>query len=65
MGATVLTVVQGEPPSQTAPNSFRDGAGTGIPILLFLALVLFLGLSVPAPLDHLLREAAAFLEVKR
>ena len=38
---------------------------TGGPILLFMALVLLLGLYIPPPLETLLREAAASLEVKR
>jgi hydrogenase-4 component F len=65
MGATVLAVVQGNAPEQTQPNGFRDSISTGVPILLFMALVLLLGLYVPPPLDSLLREAAALLEGKR
>src|SRR6266849_3791758 len=69
MGATVLAVVQGNAPEQTHGNEmrplFRDSIGTGAPVLLFMALVLLLGLYVPPPLESLLREAAAFLEVKR
>jgi hydrogenase-4 component F len=65
MGATVLAVVQGNPPDDNEPKRFRDNAGTGVPILLFLALVLLLGLYVPPPLESLLREAAAFLEANR
>ena len=38
---------------------------TGAPILLFLALVLLLGVYIPAPLESLLREAALLVEVKR
>jgi hydrogenase-4 component F len=63
MGATVLAVVQGSAPERGAAAGFRDSIGTGAPVVLFLALVLLLGLCVPAPLDTLLREAAAFLEV--
>jgi hydrogenase-4 component F len=65
MGATVLAVVQGNAPEQTQPNGFRDSISTSVPILLFMALVLLLGLYVPPPLDSLLREAAALLEGKR
>jgi len=65
MGATVLTVVQGTAPEQKQPNGFHDSVSTGLPILLFLGLVLFLGLYIPPPLESLLRGAAAFLEVKR
>ena len=65
MGVTVLAVVQGPAPEQKQPNGFRDSVSTCAPILLFMSLVLLLGLYVPPPLDSLLREAAAFLEVQR
>src|ERR1017187_1330656 len=65
MGATVLAVVQGNPPEQEQGTSYHDTASTCVPILLFMALVLFLGVYIPVPLDTLLREAAALLEVKR
>ncbi len=65
MGATVLAVVQGNAPYSSKLKGFRDSAGTVLPILLFMALVLLLGLYIPPPLDGLLRDAAAFLEGKR
>lgn len=65
MGATVLAVVQGDPPQHTQAGGFHDSFSTGAPILLFMALVLLLGLCIPGPLESLLRDAAAFLEVKR
>ncbi len=65
MGATVLAVVQGNPPPQTASKGFHDSFRMVAPILLFMALVLSLGLYVPPPLETLLREAAAFLEAQR
>jgi hydrogenase-4 component F len=65
MGATVLAVVQGDAPVQKQANGFHDNLSTGAPILLFMALVLLLGLYIPSPLESLLRDAAAFLEVKR
>lgn len=65
MGATVLTVVQGNPIQSAEPTTFRDNLGTAGPILLFMALVLFLGLYIPPPLESLLREAATFLEANR
>src|SRR5262249_30335172 len=64
MGATVLAVVQGTPPEQKSPTGFQDGFRTGVPILLFMALVLLFGLYVPPPLEALLSEAAKFLEAK-
>jgi hydrogenase-4 component F len=62
MGITVLTVVQGTPPTAAVPKAFRDGFATGAPVVLFLALVVLLGLYIPPPFEHLLREGAAFLE---
>jgi len=65
MGATVLAVVQGNAPDLKQPSGFHDSVRTGLPILLFMALVLLLGLYVPPPLESLLREAVAFLEVRQ
>jgi len=65
MGATVLAVVQGNPADHTTDNDYHDSIATSAPVLLFMALVLLLGLYVPPPLESLLREAAAFLAVKR
>lgn len=65
MGATVLAVVQGKAPEQRNETAFHDSVGTGLPIVVFMVLVLVLGLYVPPPLESLLREAAAFLEVQR
>lgn len=64
MGSTVLAVVQGNAPKSMEVNGYHDRISTGAPVLLFMALVLLLGLYVPPPLEALLREAAAFLEVK-
>ena len=64
MGSTVLAVVQGEPPTSPKSNGFHDTFGTCAPILIFMALVLMMGLYIPPPLEALLREAAAFLEVQ-
>jgi hydrogenase-4 component F len=61
MGATVLRVVQGEPPP--APP-YREGFLTVAPPLVFLALVLLTGVYIPAPLHRLLTDAAAFLELR-
>jgi hydrogenase-4 component F len=61
MGATVMTVVQGKPSERAEATGLRDTVSTVGPGLGLLALVLMLGLYVPAPLDHLLREAAASL----
>jgi hydrogenase-4 component F len=63
MGSTVLAVVQGEPPERMATTRFHDTALTVIPVMAFLGLVLMLGLFIPAPLDALLKDAAAQVEV--
>ena len=65
MGATVLAVVQGNPPEQQGPSPFHDSLSTGGPIILFMALVVLLGVYIPPPLDSLLREAAVSLEVRK
>ncbi len=65
MGATVLAVVQGNAPEERPTNNFHDSLGTSFPIVIFLALVLLLGIYIPPPLESLLREAAASLEMKR
>jgi hydrogenase-4 component F len=65
MGTTVLAVVQGEPKEPLEAADYHDRAGTCVPIILFLCLVLLLGVYLPPPLESLLREAAASLEVER
>jgi hydrogenase-4 component F len=62
MGATVLTVVQGEPAPVPAGSFARERFLTVAPVAFLLALVLMLGVYVPRPLDTLLRAAAASLE---
>jgi hydrogenase-4 component F len=64
MGATVLTVLQGTPTKEAGSSRFRDSVSTTGPILLFLALVFLMGVYIPAPLQSLLRDAAASLELK-
>lgn len=65
MGSTVLAVVQGDPGPEAGQTGFRDRFNTSVPIALFLALLLGMGIYVPAPVESLLREAAAVLEVRR
>jgi hydrogenase-4 component F len=74
MGKTVLKVVQGRPPAEAgadaaAPDStaapvppYRDGLLTVLPLFGLAALVLLLGLYVPAPLRELLDQSVACLE---
>jgi hydrogenase-4 component F len=61
MGRTVLAMLQGEPSPEARRSGYRDGLLTGLPVALSMALVLLLGLHVPAPLERLLRSAAAQL----
>ncbi len=61
MGATVLAVVQGEPPKGIRPNEAPDSVLTVGPAMVCLALVLLLGLYIPPPVNELLRDAATFL----
>lgn len=61
MGSTVLAVVQGVPPENAKHSDYRDGFGSIAPILACVALVLILGVYLPAPVNSLLRKAAAFL----
>jgi hydrogenase-4 component F len=65
MGATVLGVVQGEPPDPADHPVYQDRLATVGPVLLFMALVLGLGLYIPSSLESLLREAAALVEGSR
>jgi len=65
MGSTVLAVVQGEPPARSDATAYRDGWLGVAPIAVLLALVLGLGLWIPAPIVALLRDAAAAVEVAR
>jgi hydrogenase-4 component F len=60
MGATVLKITLGEGP---APRSaWRDRPIASASIVGLLALVIFLGVYIPEPLDAALRDAVAWLE---
>jgi hydrogenase-4 component F len=65
MGGTTLAALQGQPPANARRTPYRDGLTTFAPSLCLLALVLLLGLHLPAPLRALLAEASAALEVGR
>ena len=56
MGATVLSVVLGEPSKTTTDGP--ETPLTVVPVAIFLVLVLILGLYIPPPLQALIREAA-------
>jgi hydrogenase-4 component F len=61
MGRAVLAVVQGNPSEGAMTVRRRDALGNIAPIVIALLLLLVLGLWIPAPLKHLLDEAAAGL----
>lgn len=60
MGATVLKLTLGDGPGPK--TSWRDRPANATPILVFLALVLLLGVYIPAPLSELLHQSVAWLE---
>jgi hydrogenase-4 component F len=64
MGRTVLAVVQGRAPTAARRTPYRDGLLTGLPILFSAALILMLGVYIPAPLNQMLHDAARYLEVR-
>lgn len=64
MGQGVLRVVQGRPPERARATAYRDGFLTGAPIVAAAALVLLLGLWIPAPLRALLEEAVRYVEAR-
>lgn len=61
MGASVLRIVQGAPPEGLEATRLGDSWLTAGPPLALLALVLALGLAVPAPLRALVASAAALV----
>lgn len=61
MGITVLKVVQGEAPEEGVRSDYRDGFLTSAPLLVFLAIVVVLGIIIPAPLKSLLEDAVSYM----
>jgi hydrogenase-4 component F len=68
MGKTVLKVVQGRGlagvPVEAMDGPYRDGFLTIAPVIALMAIVLLLGLYIPAPLNALVKDAAAYLETR-
>lgn len=62
MASTVLPMVMGNPPEDR--GAYHDQLLTVAPPLILVLAVLILGVSLPAPLHDLLREATALLEHK-
>jgi hydrogenase-4 component F len=65
MGATVLTVVQGQPSPKASSTTFRDDFATVGPGIVLIGLVLMLGVYIPGPVHALVRDAASTLEGAR
>ncbi len=61
MGSTVLAVVQGVPPEDAEGRTFRESPLKTLPIAVSLALVLVMGVWIPAPVTDLLHAAARLL----
>jgi hydrogenase-4 component F len=59
MGTIILSMVQGVPSAApTDTRSGRDTLASILPMAILTALVLWLGLHIPEPLENLLREAS-------
>jgi hydrogenase-4 component F len=63
MGATVITVVQGNPSEKASATTLRDDFSSVAPGIVLMSLVLLLGVYLPAPVDALVRDAASALVV--
>lgn len=62
MGATVLSVVQGDP-SPEADTGFRDNFWNAVPMFAALLLIVILGIWIPRPLYAFIEKAARLLQV--
>ena len=62
MGATLLSVLQGEPSPSPAKVLAPERILTVVPVIGLLAIVLMLGIYIPTPVETLLRAAALSLE---
>ncbi|GFO55543.1 hydrogenase [Geomonas sp. Red276] len=61
MASTVLPLVMGKIPEDIERTPYRDAVPTVLPPLVLMAVVLVLGLWIPAPLQALVTEAAGLL----
>ena len=64
MGTTVLQVVQGRAPAEVRHTPYRDSILTAAPIVACMAIVLLLGIYIPAPLNHMIEDVVRYLEVQ-
>lgn len=62
MGVTMVSISFGPPSDEETPAGYHDSIGTGLPILLCMALVLLLGLYNPPQFVSLVEEAVRALE---
>lgn len=60
-GIKVISFSLGQPSTADTPVGYHDSLGTGLPILLFMALVLLLGIYSPPALHAQLEEASLLL----
>jgi hydrogenase-4 component F len=63
-GATVMSMVFGQPSPAADNTRHQDSPATIVPILGFAILIFVLGVYLPPPLEKLLNEAASFLEMR-
>lgn len=61
MGITVLKVVQGRQSQDIAGTPYRETALTTVPVLVFMAVVIMLGVYIPPFLRDMLDQAIQFL----
>ena len=65
MASTVLPVVMGKTSPSVAKSRYRDRLLTVAPPLFLMAIILMLGVWLPAPLRELLQQSSQLLEVRR
>ncbi len=65
MASSVLPVVMGKTSPAVVKSNYRDRLLTVAPPLFLMAIILMLGLWIPAPLRELLQQSAQLLEVRR
>ncbi|MGA7616466.1 MAG: proton-conducting transporter membrane subunit [Thermoanaerobaculia bacterium] len=61
MGASLMPMVEGAPPVDGEPPVLREKSLETAPLFVALALVLMMGIWIPAPLQKLLHDAAKLL----
>ena len=64
LGTTVLAVVQGAPSEKFGDERLKEGLFGVIPMFFFLALIIILGVYMPAFIKEILSGAVEYLEKK-